>query len=159
MLEAGVQAPDFELPDQDGNKVKLSDFKGKWVVLYFYPKDMTPGCTTEACNFQEALPAFQNMEAVVLGVSKDSVERHKKFAEKHNLQFHLLSDAEGNVCETYGVWQEKNMYGRKYMGINRSTFLIDPDGKIARVYPKVKVKTHHEEVMNDLQKLKEGGKA
>jgi len=154
MLEAGVQAPDFELPDQNGKTVKLSDFKGKWIVLYFYPKDMTPGCTTEACNFQESLPDFQSLDAVILGVSKDSVERHKKFADKYNLQFPLLSDAENNVCETYGVWVEKNMYGRKYMGINRSTFLIDPQGKIAKVYPKVKVKIHHEEVKKDLQNLK-----
>ena len=153
MLAAGQQAPGFELPDQNGEKVKLSDFKGQWVVLYFYPKDMTPGCTTEACNFQEALPDFKNLKAVVLGVSKDSVERHKKFAEKYNLQFRLLSDAENNVCETYGVWGEKSMYGRKYMAINRSTFLIDPNGKIAKVYPKVKVKTHHQEVMEDLKTL------
>ncbi len=156
MLEAGTMAPDFELPDQSGNPVKLSDFRGQWVVLYFYPKDMTPGCTTEACNFQETLPAFEQLKAVVLGVSKDSVERHKKFAEKYNLQFRLLSDAESNVCETYGVWQEKNMYGRKYMGINRSTFLIDPQGKIVKVYPKVKVKTHHQEVMKDLEALQKG---
>jgi len=122
MLQSGTQAPDFTLPDQDNKPVKLSDFKGKWVVLYFYPKDMTPGCTTEACNFQEALPDFQNLNAAVLGISKDSVERHKKFAQKHGLQFPLLSDAESDVCETYGVWQKKRLYGREYMGINRSTF-------------------------------------
>lgn len=154
MLQAGIKAPDFELPDQTGKLVKLSDFKGKWVVLYFYPKDLTPGCTTEACNFQESLPDFQNLDAVVLGVSKDSVERHQKFANKYHLQFPLLSDAESNVCETYGVWGEKNMYGRKYMGITRSTFLIDPQGTIVKVYPKVKVKTHHQEVKNDLQAFK-----
>ena len=153
MLAADHKAPDFELPDQNGEKVKLSDFKGQWIVLYFYHKDMTPGCTTEACNFQEALHDFQNLKAVVLGVSKDSVERHKKFAEKYNLRFRLLSDAENNVCETYGVWGEKSMYGRKYMGINRSTFLIDPQGKIAKVYPKVKVKKHHQEVKEDLKTL------
>ncbi|HHE55441.1 MAG TPA: thioredoxin-dependent thiol peroxidase [Caldithrix abyssi] len=153
MLAADHKAPDFELPDQNGEKVKLSDFKRQWVVLYFYHKDMTPGCTTEACNFQEALHDFQNLKAVVLGVSKDSVERHKKFAEKYNLRFRLLSDAENNVCETYGVWGEKSMYGRKYMGINRSTFLIDPQGKIAKVYPKVKVKKHHQEVKEDLKTL------
>lgn len=155
MLEAGIVAPDFTLPDQNGKPVSLGQFRGKWVVLYFYPKDMTPGCTTEACNFQEALPDFQKIDAVVLGVSKDSVARHKKFAEKYNLQFPLLSDAESNVCETYGVYGKKKLYGREYMGITRSTFLIDPEGKIVKVYPKVKVKTHHEEVMKDLQALKE----
>ncbi len=155
MLEAGKKAPNFTLPGQEGKPVSLDQFKGKWVVLYFYPKDMTPGCTTEACNFQEALPDFQKIEAVVLGVSKDSVARHKKFAEKYNLQFPLLSDTESNVCETYGVWQKKKLYGREYMGINRSTFIIDPQGTIVKVYPKVKVKTHHEQVMEDLKKLKE----
>ena len=154
MLEVGTMAPDFTLPDQDGKPVSLSDFKGQWVVLYFYPKDMTPGCTTEACNFQEALPDFQQTEAVVLGVSKDSVERHKKFAQKYHLQFPLLSDAQSNVCETYGVWGKKKLYGREYMGITRSTFIIDPEGKIVKVYPKVKVKTHHEEVLADLKALK-----
>ncbi len=154
MLEVGTMAPDFTLPDQEGKPVSLSEFKGQWVVLYFYPKDMTPGCTTEACNFQEALPDFQKIEAVVLGVSKDSVERHKKFAQKYNLQFPLLSDAQSNVCETYGVWGKKKLYGREYMGITRSTFIIDPEGKIVKVYPKVKVKTHHEEVLADLQALK-----
>ncbi len=153
MLQAGEKAPDFTLPDQNGNNVSLSDFKGKWVVLYFYPKDMTPGCTTEACNFQAALPNFQNLNAVILGISKDSVERHKKFAEKYGLQFSLLSDAESNVCETYGIWQKKKLYGREYMGINRSTFIIDPQGKIAKVYPKVKVKTHDQEVFEDLKSL------
>ena len=156
MLEAGTVAPDFTLPDQHGESVSLGQFRGKWVVLYFYPKDMTPGCTTEACNFQEALPDFQKIDAVILGVSKDSVARHKKFAEKYNLQFPLLSDVEINVCETYGVYGKKKLYGREYMGITRSTFIIDPDGKIVKVYPKVKVKTHHEEVMKDLQALKEG---
>ncbi len=154
MLKAGTKAPNFTLPDQNGHPVSLEQFKGKWIVLYFYPKDMTPGCTTEACNFQEALPDFQKIDAVVLGVSKDSVERHKKFAQKHSLQFPLLSDAESNVCETYGVWQKKKLYGREYMGINRSTYLIDPQGIIVKVYPKVKVKAHHNEVMEDLKKLK-----
>ncbi len=154
MLEEGTIAPNFTLNDQNENAISLNSFKGKWVVLYFYPKDMTSGCTTEACNFQESLPQLQKIEAVVLGVSKDSVKRHKKFAEKYNLQFHLLSDAESNVCETYGVWQKKRLYGREYMGINRSTFIIDPNGKIVKVYPKVKVKTHHEEVIADLKELK-----
>ncbi len=154
MLEPGTQAPGFTLPDQNGNPISLENFKGKWVVLYFYPKDMTPGCTTEACNFQEVLPDLQKIDAVVLGVSKDPVERHKKFAEKYNLRFPLLSDAESNICETYGVWGKKKLYGREYMGITRSTFIIDPQGKIVKVYPKVKVKTHHQEVIQDLQELK-----
>ena len=154
MLEAGTKAPDFTLPDQNGNEVSLSSLKGKWVVLYFYPKDLTPGCTTEACNFQEALPDFSNIDAVILGVSKDSVKQHKKFADKYNLEFSLLSDENNTVCEDYGTWVKKSMYGKEYMGINRSTYLIDPEGKIARVYPKVKPKEHHGEVFEDLKALK-----
>lgn len=154
MVEAGTKAPDFSLPDQDGKTHQLNAYHGKWVVLYFYPKDLTPGCTTEACNFQESLPSFQNIDAVILGVSKDSVKQHKKFAAKHQLNFALLSDENSDVCEKYGVWQKKSMYGKEYMGINRSTFLIDPQGNIARVYPKVSVKQHHEEVLDDLKQLK-----
>ena len=154
MLEAGTRAPEFTLPDQNGNEVTLSSFKGKWVVLYFYPKDLTPGCTTEACNFQEALPDFSKIDAVILGVSKDSVKQHKKFAEKYNLQFSLLSDENSTVCEDYGTWVKKSMYGKEYMGINRSTYLIDPEGKIAKVYEKVKPKEHHAEVLADLNDLK-----
>ncbi|MGD9489778.1 MAG: thioredoxin-dependent thiol peroxidase [Calditrichaceae bacterium] len=153
MLDVGKKAPDFILPNQEGKSVSLSSHRGKWVVLYFYPKDMTPGCTTEACNFQESLPDFKSIDAVILGISKDSVERHKKFANKHDLEFHLLSDDEGNVCETYGTWQLKKLYGREFMGIVRSTYLIDPDGVIAKVYPKVKVKEHHTELLNDIQSL------
>jgi len=154
MLEAGTKAPDFSLTDQDGKNHQLSDYKGKWVVLYFYPKDLTPGCTTEACNFQDSLPSFKNIDAVIIGVSKDSVKQHKKFADKYQLNFALLSDENSDICEKYGVWQKKSMYGKEYMGINRSTFLIDPQGKIVRVYPKVSVKQHHEEVLNDLKQLK-----
>ena len=157
MLAEGTKAPDFTLPDQNNEKVNLSDFKGKWVILYFYPKDMTPGCTTEACNFQTVLPQIDESEAVVLGVSKDSVERHKKFADKHGLTFKLLSDAGSDVCETYGVWQKKKLYGKEFMGIVRSTFIIDPQGRIVKVYPKVKVKEHHREVLDDLSALKKGG--
>jgi len=154
MLKEGMKAPDFALPDQNGEHVKLSDLKNKWIVLYFYPKDMTPGCTTEACNFQEVLPALNDSDAVVLGISKDSVERHKKFSGKYNLSFKLLSDAVSDVCETYGVWQKKKLYGKEYMGIVRSTFIINPQGKIVKVYPKVKVKEHHREVLEDLSRLR-----
>jgi len=154
MLEVGSIAPDFSLPDQNDNTVALSSFKGKWIVLYFYPKDDTPGCTTEACNFQNALPDFSTIDAVVLGVSKDPVKKHKKFVDKYNLQFTLISDENGTVCEDYETWVKKNMYGREYMGINRSTYLVDPQGKIAKVYPKVKPKEHHTEVLADLNELK-----
>ena len=154
MLEAGTKAPVFALPDQHGKVHKLSDYKGKWVILYFYPKDMTPGCTVEACNFRDDFPAFGNLDAFILGVSKDSVARHKKFVEKYDLPFTLLSDEEGSVCEAYGVWNKKSMYGKFFMGINRSTFLINPEGKIARVYPKVKVKEHAAELLQALTELK-----
>jgi len=154
MLEVGSIAPDFSLPDQNDNTVALSSFKGKWIVLYFYPKDDTPGCTTEACNFQNALPDFSTIDAVVLGVSKDPVKKHKKFVDKYNLQFTLISDENGTVCEDYETWVKKNMYGREYMGINRSTYLVDPQGKIAKVYPKVKPKEHHTEVLASLNELK-----
>ena len=154
MIQEGKDAPAFSMPDQEGNIHNLSDYKGKWVILYFYPKDMTPGCTVEACNFRDDFPAFGNLDAIILGVSKDSIARHKKFAGKYELPFTLLSDENSTVCEDYGVWQEKSMYGKKYMGINRSTFLIDPEGKIARVYPKVKVKEHASELLQALEELK-----
>lgn len=154
MLEVKMTAPDFTLADQDNQKVKLSDFKGKWVIVYFYPKAMTPGCTTEACNFQESFPNFTEMDAVILGISKDPVSRQKKFADKYHLQFPLLSDEQGQVCEAFGVWQKKKLYGREFMGIVRSTFIIDPQGKVAKVYPKVKVKEHHVQVLNDLKELR-----
>ncbi len=154
MIDEGQQAPEFKLANQDGKTIALADLKGKWVILYFYPKAMTSGCTTETRNFQTALSDFKNADAVVLGVSKDSVERQKKFAEKEQIDFDLLSDEQSDVCERYGVWQKKNMYGREYMGIARSTFIIDPDGKVVRVYPKVSVKAHHEEVLNDLNELR-----
>ncbi len=154
MLETNSNAPDFILNDQNNQQVKLSDFKGKWVVVYFYPKAMTPGCTTEACNFQESFPNFTELDAVILGVSKDPVARQKKFADKYQLQFPLLSDEQGEVCRAFGVWQKKKLYGREFMGIVRSTFIIDPQGKIAKVYPKVKVKEHHTQVLNDLKELR-----
>jgi len=153
MLQSGSPAPDFSLKDQDNNEVSLSSLRGKWVVLYFYPKDMTPGCTTEACNFQEILPKFSSINAEIIGISKDSVKSHKKFAEKYKLAFTLLSDEGGQVCEAYGVWQEKSLYGKSYMGIVRSTFIIDPQGNIAVIYPKVSVKEHHLEVEQALRSL------
>jgi len=153
MIEAGTRAPVFSLPDQHGKIHQLTDYKGQWVILYFYPKDMTPGCTVEACNFRDDFTAFENLDAVILGVSKDSVTRHKKFAEKYDLPFTLLSDEDGSMCVAYGVWKEKSMYGKIFMGINRSTFLIDPSGKIARVYPKVKVKEHATELLQALNEL------
>lgn len=154
MLEIGNSVPQFSLPDQDGKIHDIKDYKGQWVIIYFYPKDLTPGCTTEACNFQEVLPDFNSIDAVIFGISKDSVKQHKKFANKYNLQFSLLSDENSNICEQFGVWQKKSMYGKEYMGIVRSTFIINPEGKIVKVYPKVKVKEHHTEILNDLKELK-----
>ncbi len=153
MLETGTTAPLFSLPDQNGSMVQLTDFKGQFVVLYFYPKAMTPGCTTETCNFGETLPDFKHLNAAVLGASRDSVARQKKFADKYNIRFPLLSDEEGTLTEAYGVWQKKKLYGKEFMGIVRSTFIIDPQGKIAKVYPKVKVKEHHLKVLEDLKTL------
>ena len=147
MLEAGDKAPDFTAETDGGGTVKLKDYRGKKVVLYFYPKDNTPGCTTEACDFRDASAAFAGKDTVVLGVSPDSVKSHDKFKEKFELGFPLLSDPEHAIAEAYGVWQEKSMYGRKYMGIVRSTFLIDEKGKIAEVWSKVKVKGHVEDVL------------
>ena len=150
MVAEGLPAPTFSLPDQDGNIHTLSDYKGKKVLLYFYPKDDTPGCTTEACNFRDSYKDFQTKGLVILGVSADSVEKHKKFAEKYNLPFPLLSDEDHKVCEAYGVWGEKNFMGRTYMGISRSSFLIDEEGNIEKVYEKVKPKEHAGEVMGDV---------
>ena len=154
MVKQGLKAPEFTLLDQYGKKHSLSDYLGKWIILYFYPKDMTPGCTVEACNFRDEFPNFQNLNTIILGISKDSVKRHATFADKYNLEFPLLSDADGKVCDTYDVWKEKFRYGRTFMGIIRSTFLIDPQGKIARIYPKVNVKEHAAELLNDLHTLK-----
>jgi len=153
MLKENDKAPQFTVPDQNGDNVSLSDFKGKWIILYFYPKDMTPGCTIEACNFRDEYSVFQQKDIVVLGVSKDSVARHKKFEGKHDLPFPLLSDENGNICEDYGIWQEKSLYGKKYMGIVRATFIINPKGIITKVYPKVKVKEHVAEILTDLENL------
>jgi peroxiredoxin Q/BCP len=145
-LEAGDKAPAFALKDQSGKTVKLSDFKGQHVVLYFYPKDNTPGCTTEACDFRDEHSALQKAGAVVLGVSPDTAASHQKFIAKYELPFPLLVDEGHEVAEKYGAWGEKNMYGRKMMGIIRSTFLIGPDGKLVKAWPKVKVAGHVDEV-------------
>lgn len=151
MLAEGSSAPDFTLLDQDGKETTLSALKGKPVVLYFYPKDDTSGCTKQACDFRDTQPAIKKAGAVVLGVSPDSVASHVKFAKKYELPFTLLSDPDHAVAEKYGVWVEKSMYGRKYMGIERTTFLIDSKGKIAEIWKKVKVPGHVEAVVNSLK--------
>jgi len=151
MLEVGKKAPSFKLKDQNGEVISLESFKGKNVVLYFYPKDDTSGCTAEACNFRDEFPKFKKIDAVILGVSPDSVESHKKFAAKYKLPFSLLSDEKKEVSEKYGVWQEKSMYGKKYMGVVRTTFVIDEKGIIKKIFPKVKVEGHNTEVMEALK--------
>lgn len=147
-------APRFSLQDQDGKTHDLQNYKGRWVVLYFYPKDDTPGCTTEACSFRDEYGYIQEQGAVVLGVSKDSVASHKKFATKFSLNFPLLSDESLDVIKAYGAWGERSMYGRKFMGIIRSTFLINPEGKIVKEYPKVTPKDHAVQIVKDLEALK-----
>ena len=154
MLEVGMKAPEFTLPDKDGNMVSLADFAGKKVVLYFYPRDNTPGCTRQACAFASAYEEFKNINAVVIGVSKDSVTSHQKFAEKHGLPFILLSDPERAAIEAYGVWQEKKNYGKVSMGVVRSTFVIDENGVVEKVMPKVKPDTNAAEVLAYLQEGK-----
>jgi peroxiredoxin Q/BCP len=150
-LKEGDTAPDFSLPDENGKTIKLSQFKGKKdVVLYFYPKDLTPGCTVEACDFSEHLPKFTRKDAVILGVSFDDGEKHQKFIEKNGLKITLLSDLEKKVANAYGVYQEKSLYGRKFMGIVRSTFIIDKKGKLKKIFSKVKVNGHWEEVLEVL---------
>ena len=146
-IQEGKAAPAFTLEDANGKKVSLKDFAGKNVILYFYPKDDTSGCTKEACGFRDALPDFSKATATVIGVSRDSVASHDKFKKKYDLPFTLAADEDGKVCEAYGVWVEKSMYGRKYMGIERTTFLIDEKGVIRGLWPKVKVTGHVEEVL------------
>lgn len=153
MIEAGKKAPAFSLKNQDGNTVKLSDYAGRPVVLYFYPKDDTPGCTTEACDFRDQHKALEKAGAVVIGVSPDNEARHAKFTAKHKLPFTLLADVEHAVAEKYGAWGEKTLYGKKFMGIIRSTFLIGADGKVAKVWPKVKVAGHVDEVLAAVKEL------
>jgi len=152
-VEEGKKAPDFTGAKDGGGKLKLSDLRGKPVVLYFYPKDDTPGCTTEACGFRDSAAAFKKLKAQVIGVSKDSVARHDKFKSKYNLNFPLVSDEDGKICEKYGTWIEKSLYGRKYMGIDRATFLIDKDGVVRRIWRKVKVAKHVAEVEEALKAL------
>ena len=151
MLESSKKAPDFSLQNQDGKKISLKDFIGRKVVLYFYPKDDTSGCTKEACSFSDNLPKFSKVDTVILGVSPDSVKSHKKFSEKYKLKFDLLADEEKKVVEKYGVWKEKSMYGRKYMGVERTTFIIDERGKIKTIFNKVKVDGHDKEVLAALK--------
>ncbi|NWF59819.1 MAG: thioredoxin-dependent thiol peroxidase [Fischerella sp.] len=151
--QAGEKAPDFTAPDQNGNSVSLSDFQSNWLVLYFYPKDDTPGCTTEAKEFSEFSQEFSALGAKIAGISPDSEKSHCKFINKHNLSLQLLSDPEHQVCETYGVWQLKKFMGKEYMGVVRSTFLIAPDGELAYVWSNVKVKGHVQAVLAKLQEL------
>lgn len=153
MLEVGQNAPDFCVPNQDDVEICFRDIKGKWIVLYFYPKDNTPGCTTEACDFTDALPQFDDLDAMILGVSPDSPQKHRNFIEKKDIGFTLLSDEEKTMCEDYGVWQLKKFMGKEYMGVVRSTFIIDPDGKIAKIWNKVKVKGHAQDVRETLETL------
>ncbi len=155
MLKVGDSAPQFCLKNQDENEICLKDLKGKWVVLYFYPKDNTPGCTTEACDFSEEFDRFVTLDAVILGVSPDSCASHRKFIDKKGLKITLLCDENKEVLKAYGAWGKKKMYGREYEGVIRSTFLIDPEGKIAHIWPKVRVKGHVEEVKKRLEELKE----
>lgn len=151
MIEVGDLAPEFSLYNQDEKKISLEDYLGKNVILYFYPKDDTSGCTKEACSFRDNIPKFSKADAVILGISPDSVKSHKKFSEKYKLPFNLLADEEKKVIEKYGVWKEKSMYGRKYMGVERTTFIIDEKGKIKKIFNKVKVEGHENEVLEVLK--------
>ena len=154
MLKIGSKAPAFNLPDKDGVMHKLADKKGEWVVLYFYPKDDTPGCTVEACSFRDNLPKFKKLGITVYGVSVDSQKKHQKFADKYDLPFTLLSDEEKKTVNDYGVWSLKKFMGREYIGILRWTFLINPEGKIAKIYENVKPAEHVEEILKDMKELK-----
>ena len=154
MLKPGNPAPAFTLKNENGENFSLSKAKGKWLVLYFYPKDMTSGCTAEACDFTENIGQFRKKEALVWGVSPDSVDSHRKFVEKKSLEVSLLADEGSRVCQKYGVWQLKKLYGKEYMGVVRTTFLIDPRGKIAHIWPKVKVNGHIGETLKKLSELR-----
>ena len=155
MLEAGTKAPDFALLDKYGKEVRLSDFAGKRVVLYFYPRDNTPGCTRQACAFAKAYEGFRSRDVVVIGISKDSVASHLKFAQKYELPFILLSDPELQAIQAYGVWQEKKLYGKTSMGVVRTTYVIDPEGRVEKVMPKVKPDTNAEEILAWLETVRE----
>ncbi len=150
----GTKAPSFSLPDEAGNIQKLSSYKGSYVLLYFYPKDDTPGCTKEACFLRDAFPSFEKLDAVVFGVSADTSASHKKFKDKYKLPFHLLADTEKETIRAYGVWGKKKFMGREYMGILRTSFLIDPKGAISKVYENVKPAIHADEVLTDLKSLR-----
>jgi len=153
MLEIGQAAPEFCLPNQDDVEICLRDLKGKWIVLYFYPRDNTPGCTTEACEFTEALPDFSSLDSIILGVSADTTKKHRNFIEKKDLGITLLSDESTDMMQQYGVWQLKKNYGKEYMGIVRTTFIINPEGEIVAKWDKVRVKGHVAAVKEELEKL------
>jgi peroxiredoxin Q/BCP len=152
-IEIGERVPDIELTDDNGEKVKLSDLKGKYVVLYFYPKDMTPGCTTQACDFRDSSESFSELDAVIIGVSPDDQSKHQKFKEKHDLPFALLVDDEHKLAKDFDVWKLKKNFGKEYMGIERSTFLIDKEGKLIKEWRKVKVKDHVAEALQELKNI------
>lgn len=153
MLEVGDKAPEFALPDQDGKVVRLTDYAGQWVVVYFYPKDDTPGCTVEACGFRDSLNELRAAHCAVVGVSQDSVGSHKKFHTKYGFNFPILSDEGREVIERYGAWQQKSRFGKKYFGIQRMTYLIDPSGTIAQIFPQVTPKGHEKEVLRAIRSL------
>ena len=156
MLKNKTSAPEFCLPNQDEVEICLRDLKGKWIILYFYPKDNTPGCTTQACDFTEQYEYFEDLNAVIFGVSPDSPKKHRNFIEKKNLEITLLSDEDKKVCKQYEIWQLKKFMGKEYMGVVRTTFLINPQGNIESIWEKVKVKGHIQEVKNKLQELQNG---
>lgn len=148
-----MKAPNFNLPDQTGKFHSLKEYLGKWLIVYFYPKDDTPGCTTEACNFRDASDEYKKLGVSIIGISKDNIKSHKKFAEKHKLNFPLLADEDGSAIKSYGAWGEKSMFGKKYMGILRNTYLINPKGEIQKEYKGVKPNLHNEEILMDLKEL------
>ena len=150
-VEVGQKIADFTLPNQTGEEISLSDYKGKYVILYFYPKDMTPGCTTQACDFRDNHEKFTDLDAVILGVSPDPVDKHQKFIDKHNLPFELLADEEHKLADDFDVWKLKKNFGKEYYGIERSTFVIDKEGKLIKEYRKVRVNGHVEEALEDLR--------
>lgn len=153
MISISQPAPDFSLPDQNNKIHSLGEAKGRWIFLYFYPKDDTPGCTEEACDLRDNYEQIASLGVEVFGVSPDSVQSHKKFEQKHSLNFHLLSDSEKEVVQLYGIWKEKSMYGKKYMGVERTSYIIDPEGKIKKIYEKVNPSGHVKAVLEDLKSL------